>query len=91
MTREDICQALGDEADDLIFFDPADTFDPCLVGWVQQAGRRVVCYDGQALVEAIRADGLSDEEAQDYLEYNVYSLWVGDRTPMILYRPDYST
>lgn len=87
MTREDIYQALGDEANDLIFFDPADTFDPCLVGWVERQSLRVTCYDAAAIVARFMDEGLSEEEATEYFFYNIAPMWAGDRTPVLLFRP----
>jgi hypothetical protein len=30
----------------------------------------------------MQRDGMTDEEANEFFEYNVHSAWVGDKTPI---------
>lgn len=85
MTREDVVEGSGE--DTMLFLDPADTFDRCLLGWVYRINLCVACYDADAILSQFVAEGLTDEEAYEHLVYNVVGTWAGERTPVLLFRP----
>lgn len=61
----------------------ADGFDDAFVGVIQRCGQPVVlAYDyDKALQILVDRDGMSREEAEEYMEFNVVGAWVGDGTP----------
>jgi hypothetical protein len=83
MNREELADTYGDE---LLFLDPPEIFDPCVVGVAQRCGMEyVVVYDREKIINALAKDmGLDD--AIDYYCFNVAGAFVGERTPMFLER-----
>ena len=75
--------------DDLLFMDPPETFDACILGVVQRCGSEpVVVYDTQAVVAKFIEQGMSHEEALEWFDFNVIGSWVGERTPFFLFKAD---
>jgi hypothetical protein len=81
MTKE---EAFSDD-EDLITW---DGFDEAIVGLVARCGMEpVVLYDAAMMRDLLVArDGMTEEEAQEYLDFNVFGAYVGERTPMHLER-----
>lgn len=64
----------------------ADGFDEALIGFVNIAGPNGVyetaLYDRDICIRIlIERDGMTDEEAVEYFEYNVANAYVGKGTP----------
>jgi len=61
----------------------ADGFDDAIMGHGTQSHADVVVYDFEKCVKIlIDRDGMSDDEARDFMEYNVTGAWVGSCTPV---------
>jgi len=67
----------------------ADGFDEALVGVGQRCGQPAVAvYDREKCLQIlVSRDGMKYEEAEEYFEFNVAGSWVGERTPIFLWRP----
>lgn len=58
-------------------------FDQAIVGCVERCGSLpVFLYDYQKCIELLEFNGMSNIEAQNYIEFNVLGAYVGDHTPM---------
>ena len=63
-----------------------DGFDSAIIG----VGRRcntdpMIVYDYDKMVDVlVMRDGMAQEEAEEYLDYNVIGAWIGDTTPIIV-------
>ena len=79
--REKLSKHFGD---DLLF---ADSFDSAIIGVsLGTTGGRVV-YDVEKMVQVLsKKQGITCEEAWEYLEYNTFSAYVGERTPLYVTR-----
>ena len=65
----------------------ADGFDDAIVGIGRRCGQPdLLVYDVEKCIKTLTKDGMTDEEAEDYFEFNVVGAWVGEDTPMFLYR-----
>jgi len=65
-----------------------DGLDDALIGYAERPSQRpLAVYDYDLLVECFVARGDTIEEAVEWIDYNIVSLWAGDTTPLILYRP----
>lgn len=65
-----------------------DGFDDCLVGVVTILGKQpVACYDRQKVIEKLVSQGMSEEEAREFHEFNQAGAYMGDATPVFLDRP----
>ena len=62
----------------------ADGFESALVGVGQRCGQpNLAVYSiPLALGILVDRDGMSLDEAREYLDFNVLGAWVGDRTPL---------
>lgn len=66
-----------------------DGFDSCLMGIVENAGSApVAVYDYNKCVEHLMDDGMSYEDAVEYMEFNVTSAYMGEGTPSFFYPMD---
>ena len=68
----------------------ADGLDEALVGLTcYQPGRSTVCavYDYERCVAVFRQQGMTDDEAREWMDVNVVGAWVGDGTPVFLTKP----
>ena len=83
MTRHDIADMYGDE---LLFIDP-EKFDKCIIGIASRCGMQTsVVYDREELIKAYMDEGMSEEEALEYIAFNVEGAYVGETTPLIMER-----
>ena len=74
----------NDDGDGMIF---ANGFEDALVGYVTKFNQVLACYDYEECVKIlIKRDGMTREEAVDYIEFNVTGAWVGDSTPCFLHK-----
>ena len=64
-------------------------WDSALIGVVERINMEpVACYDFEKLVAAALDQGMADrQEAVEYLDFNVLGSYVGEFTPMLLFRP----
>ena len=60
----------------------ADGFDDCIIGVSYRAsGNPIIAYDRGKCIEKLMRDGMTDEEAEEFFEFNVVGSWVGEVTP----------
>ena len=63
----------------------ADGFDDAIIGYEPNSGK--VVYEISAMVDIlIRDQEMDEEEAIDYLSYNVLCAHVGDQTPIYIHK-----
>lgn len=75
---------LSEFEDDVMVLEPSQ-FDEAIIGTVQRVDRSpVVCYSVDKIVEILMEDGMSQEEAYEYYEYNILGAYIGEGTPMFL-------
>jgi hypothetical protein len=63
-------------------------FDDCVIGvasiWRDQSIHEVLVYSGDSMVEwLIERDGMTDEEAIEYIAFNIEDAYIGVNTPVI--------
>jgi hypothetical protein len=79
MMASEIRRYLADLDPDLLL---ADGFDDALIGYVQKFNQTAALYDRQKCIEILmKRDGMTDEEADEFFEFNVVGAFVGDYTP----------
>jgi hypothetical protein len=63
-----------------------DGFDDAIIGYSQRINDPTLAvYSWELMVKILmERDGMSDEEAMEYIEYNCLGAWVGERTPIIV-------
>jgi biotin synthase-related radical SAM superfamily protein len=79
MTKREIIEDLYD---DVLFM---DDYDDCIVGIMERFGMDpVVVYDKQKILSKLISEGMSDEEAYEFFEFNQLGAWVGEFTPAFI-------
>lgn len=81
MTRDELRELVAEENPEAFL---ADGFEEAFVGFARRCGQpTLVVYDIDKCVEVLmRRDGMSYEEAHEYLEFNSIGAWVGENTPV---------
>jgi hypothetical protein len=77
--KEKIEDMLGEDENVLL----ADGFDDAFVGIGRQFGRPIAVYDRSRCIDILQED-MSEEEAEEYFQFNVEGAWVGENTPIFL-------
>jgi hypothetical protein len=64
-----------------------DGFDDCIIGICESfGGESVVAYDYDRVIASLESQGMSEEEAVEYHEFNQLGAYVGERTPVFIVR-----
>jgi hypothetical protein len=84
MTGTEIKDYLIENNDELMF---ADGFEDAIIGTVTGACRpSVVCYDMQKCIDIlVTRDGMSEEEAEEFISFNVTGAYMGELTPLFVF------
>lgn len=60
-------------------------FDKALLGFGRRCGTIVAVYSYEKCVDLlVKQSGMSEDEAHEYMEYNVIGAFVGDKTPIFM-------
>jgi len=64
----------------------ADGFEAALIGTGQRANQLpIAVYDTKKCIEVLeKRDGMTQEEANEFFEFNVVGAWVGEQTPIFV-------
>lgn len=64
-----------------------DGFDDALIGVAERINLGpVAAYDVNKIINIlITRDGMNEEEALEYFNYNIIGSWMGDYTPVFIY------
>jgi hypothetical protein len=87
--RERIVEQLAEHTKEnqVIFFDPPE-LDEALIGIALRIGLSVPAYDYDKLIEVHqRINNWSYEDAIEWIEYNTMGSYVGNDTPVVVWRP----
>ena len=58
----------------------AEGFNDAIIG-LDNSNMRLI-YSKSICIEILMSDGMTEEDALEYFEFNVSSAWVGDMTPI---------
>lgn len=84
--RQTLAELYGE---DLLFLDPPEDFDRCILGVVHRCGfAPVVCYDQEEVINSLMLGGMDREEAEEWFSFNTAGAYMGPMTPMFLARHD---
>lgn len=65
----------------------ADGFEDAFIGIGTQFNRHFAIYDREACIKVLMdRDGMSEEDAEEFFEFNVIGAWVGHGTPVFVRR-----
>tara|TARA_R110000824_G_C15191660_1_gene674804 strand:+ start:922 stop:1170 length:249 start_codon:yes stop_codon:yes gene_type:complete len=78
--RKELADSYGS---DLLF---ADGFDSAIIGVAIGFDSSRVVYNAEKMASTLVKEGMSHEEAWEYLEFNTFGSWVGEKTPIYIER-----
>ena len=65
----------------------ADGFEEALIGVAERINLSVAAYDVDKIITILmERDGMTDEEAIEYFEFNIRGAWMGEHTPVYIYK-----
>jgi hypothetical protein len=65
----------------------ADGFEKAFMGYVEQFNTTLACYDYDKCIEImVKRDGMAEDEALEYMSYNVTGSWMGKYTPVFFHK-----
>ena len=75
------------EFNDMDLLTLGEQFDEAVMGlaehWTREGTRREhICYSKQRIVEILMRDGMTELEAWEYAEFNIFGAYVGKGTPV---------
>jgi hypothetical protein len=81
MTKEQLHSHLEDSEEEILL---ADGFEDAYMGLATQFTKPpLAVYDRNKCIQIlIERDGMSEEEAEEYFQFNEEGSWVGDNTPL---------
>lgn len=83
MTRSEVEEALQDENPNALF---ADGFDDAIIGVAYQFTRPpLVAYDYVKCIKELMSQDMSEDEAEDFMSFNVLGACVGEGTPIFIW------
>lgn len=67
----------------------ADGYEEAIIGIAERCSQAaVVVYDAEKCIEILmQRDGMDYDEAFEFFQFNTLGAWVGDGTPLFLWRP----
>lgn len=88
MTDMTLREQLDEQYDyELLFLDPPEDYDKCILGIGDRCGMQpCVVYDRAKVIQVLADSGMDDEEAEEFFEFNIAGAYMGDHTPIFLYR-----
>lgn len=83
MTRDDIAALASDHDFEVIL---ADGFEDAFIGFAERCiSQPCAVYDyARAVQILVNRDGMSEEEAEEFLQFNVLGAYVGEQTPWFI-------
>jgi hypothetical protein len=66
----------------------ADGLEHAFIGLVMRFNvlEPIACYDYDEVIQGYIEDGMTEEEAVEFFEFNVIGAWAGERTPCYIRR-----
>lgn len=69
-----------------------DGQDNAIIGpafiWRNQTHVSVLVYNAETIRDNLMGDGMTAEEAREYIEYNIEGAYVGQHTPVLVWPDD---
>ena len=76
-------RSLKEEYPDLLIM---DGFDEAIIGVVSRMDLEVVCYDLDKVIKLLMKQGMDEQDAWDWYQFNMIGSWMGEKTPVFLER-----
>jgi hypothetical protein len=61
-----------------------DGYNDCIIGTCYRFGQEpIVAYSRNKIIKKLMKE-MTEEEAEEYFEFNIIGAWVGDKTPCFI-------
>lgn len=82
-TCSPIRQYINEVCEGAVMWDP-EILDAAIIGTAERCSKpNLVVYDYNKLIECFVKDGMTEEEAAEWVSFNIAGAWVGDGTPLL--------
>ena len=72
----------GFDPDELVTM---DGYDHCIVGIIERFDQpALICYDKEKVLLELQRDGMNEDEALEFFNFNQIGAWMGEYTPCFL-------
>ena len=85
----DFIEEMSTTFPDMVRLEPREDYDKAIIGVVERINLHVLCYDMAHLLLILQKD-MSEDEAQEYFEYNILGSWMGEHTPVFMTNTNYN-
>ncbi len=65
-----------------------DGYDDCILGLGRRFDQHFVVYDLKRVIQKLMAEGMTEEEALEFHDFNQVGAYMGEGTPAFLLTPD---
>ncbi len=79
----DVKQYLKDNYPDEVII-TIDGFDEAFIGIGYSFNKPYACYDREKMIQCLKADIMTYDEAEEYLDFNVLGAYIGENNPVII-------
>ncbi len=85
MTREEIATIVAEHNEEALL---ADGMEEAFIGVAVRCGQPTLAvYDiAMCITVLMNRDGMDEDEAREFLEFNTFGAWMGPGTPLFMYR-----
>ena len=82
MSRDEVADFVSEFSENALL---CDGLEEAFVGVSVRFGQEpIACYDYNKVLKIFMKDGMTEEEAVEYFDYNVIGAWVGEQTPCFI-------
>lgn len=80
---EELIAMYGEEAETMML---ADGLDKAFVGVAIPFGEKIrAVYDIDKIIEILQEQGMSNDDAEEYFDFNIACSYVGEQTPIFMH------
>jgi hypothetical protein len=67
--------------EDMLVLEPREDFDSAIIGVVETFGSRRALYDRSKVISILSAQGMGNEGAEEFFDFNIIGAHMGDTNP----------
>lgn len=71
---------------EMAILEPRERYDSAIMGVIERFGipGPIICYDREKVLQVNVDDGMNEEEALEFYDFNTLGAWMGEGTPVFL-------
>ena len=85
MTLAELLEHLEEYGEEALLMEPRAEYDECIVGiGYRFSDGPLVIYSVERVLAVLQGDGMDEEGAIEWFDFNIINSWVGDKTPIFI-------